>query len=266
MTTTNAFLEDEYILKPNETLNGLGYGDYAQRLLNHICSETPDSFNKNAGILFLRGSMRPTYFSSTSTTFPPGCTSKLDDHSVILDRTSPFSHVISPTDAICFSPLFSFFSKGQRYRGETLDDLEKVYNAARIDMRESPLMFINITSPDRKLRTIKDLRTKYWIESRDFTLSIPEKSLLATQFDTPLVPGTEYQNTVIVGYFVILRNLQIGRWRFDFGGYGTNDYVSRSIIDVEVRDSNLIHFPTDKSGGDPKDPKGMPPFPSDENN
>ena len=244
------YLDDQYILKPGETLNGLGYGDYAQRLLNHICSETPDSFNKDGGILFLRGSMRPSYLSNTtSTTFPPGCTPKLDDPSIILDRTSPFSHVISQSDAICFSPLFSFFSKGQLYGGETLNDLEKIYSAARKDMRDSPLMFVNIIPPDGNVNTIQDLRTKYWIESSDFTLSIPEKSLLASQFDTPLVPGTDYLNTVIVGYFVILRNLRIGRWRFNFGGYGTNDYASHSIIDVEVRDRSSINFPTDKSGG-----------------
>jgi hypothetical protein len=250
MTKTNNFLDERYILNPSETLNGLGYGDYVQRLLNHIFSETPDSFNKDTGILFLRGSMGPSYSTTTTsttttTTVPPGSTPKLNDPSVILDRTSPFSHVISQTDAICFSPLFSFYSKGQRYRGETLDDLEKVYNAARKDMRESPLMFVNITSPEQKLFTIKDLKTKYWIETRDFTLSMPKKSLLTAY--TEFIAGNEYPNTVVVGYFVILKNLPIGRWRFDFGGYGANDYVTRSIIDVEVQNQNL-DFPRDKSG------------------
>ena len=255
MTMTNKFLDDNYILKPNETLNGLGYGDYAQRLLNQTCSEAPDSFNKDAGILFLRGSLRPSYSSTTSNNVPPGCTLELNDPSVVLKRTSPFSHVISQTDAVCLSPMYSFFSRGQRYGGEILDNLEKIYNAARKDMRESPLIFVNITSPEGELYTIQDLRTKYWIETRDFTLSIPEKSLLANQFDTPLIPGTEYQNTVIVGYFVVLKNLSKGRWRFDFGGYGTNDYVTHSMMDVEVRDPSSINFPRDKSG---RDIKGMP--------
>lgn len=250
MTTTNKFLDDKYILNPNETLNGLGYGEYAQRLLIHGCSETPDSFSKDAGVLFLRGSLRSTYSTNTSKNVPPGCTIDLDDPSIILNRTSPFSHVISQTDAICFSPMYSCFSRGTRYGREQLESLEQIYNAARRDMRESPLIFVDITSPDGKRYTIQNLETEYWIETRDFTLSIPEQSALASQFDPPFVPGTEYQNTVIVGIFVVLKNLSIGRWRFDFGGYGNNNYATRSIMDVEVRDPNSINFPRNKSGRD----------------
>ena len=106
-------------------------------------------------------------------------------------------------------------------------------------------MFVNITSPEQNPYTIKDLKTQYWIESRDFTLSIPNKSLLTPY--TEFIAGNEYQNTVVVGYFVILKNLPLGRWRFDFGGYGSNDYVTHSIIDVEVQNQNL-DFPRDKSG------------------
>ena len=243
----NNYLDSTYILEPNEVLNGLGYGDYAQRHLEHVASESPDSFNKDGGILFLRSSIVESYTNESESVI--GSTRKFTDKKIILDRTNPFSHVISNKDAICISPLFSCFSKGQEYSGEKLDSTESVYEAARRDMRSSPAIFLNITPPNEtKVRTIEGLSEKYWVETRPFDLPVPEKSLLGRFFSPPFLPGT-YKDTVVVGYFVILRNLSDGYWRFQFGGIGTRDYKTNAQIDVLVKKDPII-FPEDISGQD----------------
>ena len=53
-------------------------------------------------------------------------------------------------EAICISPLFSFFSKGTTYSGEQLNTTEQVYEAARNDMRASPAIFLKITPPQKE--------------------------------------------------------------------------------------------------------------------
>ena len=180
-TSATNYLESKYILNLNEPLNGLRYGDYAQRYFEHVCSASPDSFNKDVGILFLRTSVVERYSDSVI-----GSIRKITDAKILLDRTTPFSHVVSNKDAICISPLFSFFSKGALYSGERLNTIEQVYEAARKEMRASPLMFLNITSPRKKVQTIEGLSKKYWIETRPFNLAVPENSRLVSFFDTPL--------------------------------------------------------------------------------
>ena len=244
--SSNNYLDSNLILQPNETLHGLGYGDYAQRHLEHVASEKPDSFNKDSGILFLRSSIIESYTSESVI----GSLRKFTDEKIQLIRTHPFSHVISTEDAICISPLFSCFSKGQEYFGEKLDSIEGVYEAARRDMRSSPAIFLNITPPDGESQTIKAQTIKeienYWVETRSFNLSVPENSRLGRFFSPPLIAGTEYRDTVVVGYFVILKNLSEGYWNFVYGGIGTNDYITYAKVDVLVHEGQS-RFPVDIS-------------------
>ena len=250
-TSANNYLESKHILNSNEALNGLGYGDYAQRFLEHVCSASPDSFNKDAGILFLRTSIVQTYTDDSVI----GSLRNIIDTQILLNRTNPFSHVISTKDAICISPLFSFFSKGTVYSGEQLNTTEQVYEAARKDMRASPAIFLNITPPQKGMQTIEGLSKNHWIETRPFTLAVPENSRLVSFFDTPLFPGTEYKDTVVVGYFVILKDLSEGYWKFDFGGIGANDYITHARIHILVKKDPIV-FPADISGQDFSPKKG----------
>ena len=184
-TSANNYLDSKFILNSNETLNGLGYGDYAQRFLEHVCSASPDSFNKDAGVLFLRTSIVQTYTDDSVI----GSIRNIVDPKMTLKRTNPFSHVISTKEAICISPLFSFFSKGTTYSGEQLNTTEQVYEAARNDMRASPAIFLKITPPQKEVQTIEGLSKNYWIETRPFNLAIPENSRLVSFFEPPLFPG-----------------------------------------------------------------------------
>ena len=239
--SANSYLDSNFILQPNETLRGLGYGDYAQRHLEHVASEKPDSFNKDSGILFLRSSIIESYTSESVI----GSLRKFTDEKIQLIRTHPFSQVISTEDAICVSPLFSCFSKGQEYFGEKLDSIEGVYEAARRDMRSSPAIFLRITPPGGEPQTVKEMES-YWVETRPFNLSVPENSRLGRFFSPPLIAGTEYKDTVVVGYFVILKNLSEGYWNFVYGGIGTNDYITYANMDVLVQEGK-INFPVDIS-------------------
>jgi hypothetical protein len=239
--SANNYLDSKFILQPNETLRGLGYGDYAQRHLEHVASEQPDSFNKDGGILFLRSSIVESYTSESVI----GSLRKFTDEKVQLIRTHPFSQVISTEDTICVTPLFSCFSKGQEYFGEKLDSIEGVYEAGRRDMRSSPAVFLIITPPGGEPQTVKDM-DNYWVETRPFNLSVPENSRLGRFFSPPLIAGTEYKDTVVVGYFVILKNLSEGFWNFVYGGIGTNDYITYAKMDVLVQEGQ-IRFPVDIS-------------------
>ena len=103
-TSANNYLDSKFILNSNETLNGLGYGDYAQRFLEHVCSASPDSFNKDAGVLFLRTSIVQTYTDDSVI----GSIRNIVDPKMTLKRTNPFSHVIRPIRSYMYITIIFF--------------------------------------------------------------------------------------------------------------------------------------------------------------
>jgi hypothetical protein len=59
--------------------------------------------------------------------------------------------------------------------------------------------------------------------------------------DSPLKPGN-YQ-AITVGYFVLIKSLGIGTYRFKFGGSNGSAYHTNSVYDIKVlkqRKDNVI--------------------------
>jgi hypothetical protein len=50
--------------------------------------------------------------------------------------------------------------------------------------------------------------------------------------DSPLKPGN-YQ-AITVGYFVLIKSLSIGTYRFQFGGSNGSAYHTNSVYDIKV--------------------------------
>ena len=75
----------------------------------------------------------------------------------------------------------------------------------------------------------------YYIETPLYKLFVSDQSTLREHFDEPFEPG-EY-DAITAGYFLLLTDLEPETYRMRFGGKGKGGYVTDSIYDVVVLDS-----------------------------
>jgi hypothetical protein len=68
---------------------------------------------------------------------------------------------------------------------------------------------------------------------------------LIDKFETALSPGGH--ETVQGGYFVILTNLNAGRYRFHFGGNGRGYYYTDAVYDITVLQEKTRNLVRDES-------------------
>ena len=90
------------------------------------------------------------------------------------------------------------------------------------------------------MKLVPDLK-EYRFESPLYLLLVPKNSKLRTKMDYPPKPGN-YQ-AITVGYFLLIKSLPIGTYRFKFGGSNGSAYHTNSVYDIKVlkkRKDNVI--------------------------
>lgn len=149
--------------------------------------------------------------------------------------------------------------KGEVFEGRILEDEEDLRNAARKDTDESREIWSvwktvrdrttlgaivkrgvrTLDSADKVLKGGKEWNDYepmvrnlacYRIESPLFTLTISDKSPFRETMG--LEPGN--YDTVTIGYFLILKDLDEGVYRFHFGGRGRDNYQTDAIYEIIV--------------------------------
>ena len=146
--------------------------------------------------------------------------------------------------------------KGEVFEGRILEDEENLRNAARKDSDESREIW-SVWKTVKNPKTLGTVRTRgvptldsadnvlkggkqwdkykpmvgnlacYRIESPLFTLTISDKSPFRDSMS--LEPGN--YDTVTMGYFLILKDLDEGVYRFHFGGRGRDNYQTDAIYE-----------------------------------
>ncbi len=121
-----------------------------------------------------------------------------------------------------------------------IEDELALREAVNRDSDESLNIYAIIMSHGRKSSPIVYDSNEYRIESPMYNLIIGLKSRFRNGGEAPSDPG-EY-NSIMGGFFLIVRSMQVGQYRIKFGGVGRGNYATHSTYDISVRDKrrNLV--------------------------
>lgn len=238
-------------LKPNERYMGRSYPEWIEEWSNLLVSSSPD-YQNGAEMLFLRGNLDYEADKSGNRYVKPG---------KFFDRTGSLGLTIYKNTALFIPVMSSMYSLNDAYEATPLLDEENVRNAVRNDISQGGKMWLRYKEPGSDYKSVLEENElkKYYFETSVFTLRVSNQSPLIEKFETAFNPG-EYE-TVQGGYFVILKNLPEGNYRFSFGGFGNGFYYTAATYDITVKGKsrNLVddvsyeELPTPKILGTPTD-------------
>ena len=217
------------VLKPWETFKGMSYGDWSAVWTNWLLSNEVDTY-KGEDILFLRGNIdyKPTSSS-------PGALRHQDPAS-LLDKTGDKAYKVIEGTAILIPVTVVYSTIGENFDGKIIESEVELRRGLNSDFNLIRTMWATIKKINcKKSYKIVPKITSYKIESPLFQLSVPSDSILNEFQDGPLKPGT--YNSVVGGYFLLLKSLPQSKYRISFGAEGPGEYSTRSVYDIEVYSS-----------------------------
>ena len=215
------------VIPLSQNFRGMSYGQWATVWDNWLMSNDPDSIIRK-DILFLRGNLeyKPVGFGHKSPRFM--------HQNSILDRSGKNGESIFSNTAIFIPVLTSRYSLGDIYDGRRITDEVGIREVANTDTDESLKMWAVITDlKNQKSSNIVDDLHEYKLESPAYKLSIASRASLRNKTEFSTRPGI--YDSIIAGFFLLIRRLPVGRYRLRFGGEGRGKYCTDSIYDVSVR-------------------------------
>jgi hypothetical protein len=226
-------------LLPSETFRGMSYGDWIAAWHQWLVSDNPSYSGEN--ILFLRGNVN--YRSVGDKEDDDGGPRYLDPKAVY-DRTKDNGETIYDGTAILIPILTSHFYIGDFYNGRKITSIPYLRYVTNKDTDGGSIWATIMKKGDKVTKIVSDLK-EYRFESPLYLLSIPKNSKLRKKMDYPPNPGSYH--AITVGYFVLIKSLSAGTYRFRFGGSNGSAYHTDSLYDINIlkkRKDNVI----DKSG------------------
>jgi hypothetical protein len=229
---TNTYKEGPfiYVMKfevaaHNENFNGMSYGEWAAAWNNWLVSSKP--IYDGGRMLFLRGNIdyRPAGKQRSGPRFL--------DPSACYDRTGSKGEDIFEGTAIFIPVITASWSISNIYDGRLIENEQELRYFVNKDLDEGGTMWAKIRNHDstESSMIVKDIRD-YRIESPVFRLRIPRGSLLNNKMEEYVKPGI--YDTVVGGYFILLKSLPLSRYRIAFGGKGRGPYYTNAIYDISV--------------------------------
>ena len=224
------------IVLPTETFRGMSYGDWIAAWHQWLLSDNP-SYN-GEDILFLRGNVdyRPVGGKEDGPRYL--------DPKAVYDRTQDKGETIDERTSVLIAVLTSQYYIGEFYNGRKITSIPYLRYVANKDTNGGSIWATLTKKGGKTTKLVPDLK-EYRFESPLYLLSVPKNSKLRTKMDYPPKPGNYH--AITVGYFVLIKSLNIGTYRVKFGGSNGSAYHTNSIYDIYVlkkRKDNVI----DKSG------------------
>lgn len=188
----------KFIVGPHENYNGLSYGDWSSIWWNWFVSDQ----TQFGSVYFLRGNT--------------------DKESDII-RTGNKSPIVYSDTAIFF-PIICTITSRLLFPDKSTHILRRKESAGR---QRNPLDLSATINHTR----IPNLR-KYYAESPEFILQVPQSSNLRLPFDPPLRVGKS--PAVSAGYWLLLKPLPPGKYAIKFKGEHKDGFVSSGNYTVQV--------------------------------
>ncbi|MGH9977698.1 MAG: hypothetical protein ACRD8Z_17970 [Nitrososphaeraceae archaeon] len=232
----------ENILKPTENYKGLSYGNLIATWTNWLFSSEVD-YSEATDILFLRGSVG-TYETTTTSKITSNGTGTSTGNKIqstidtkFLNQTDENSLVIFRGTAIFVPVICAFYKLGDYFEGCRIEDEVGLRNAVFRTVGAGNNMWAKCRYQNDPIEdgyhipSAPDLSAHY-MESPLFKLFVSERSKLKDKLDEPLEAGV--YDAVTGGYFLLLKNLGGGDYRLRFGGKGKGNYLTDSIYDITI--------------------------------
>jgi hypothetical protein len=224
-------LEGKYgILKENELLRGLTYGQLLGEWLRWLHSSFPEYRGYRGEICYLRGNVsyvydRETGYRKKAEPFHNRSRSKSDK---IFRGDSIYS------DTPIFIPVISsFYSVGEvSYDGKVLESIADCQYLCRRDRLEAAGFWCRIKREGCDWIDLKD-KVRY-IESPVIQMTVSKNSPLRNYFEVPIQPGP--YESFSAAQTLIIEALPEGVYRLQYGGVGRSGYMSDSVHDFIVTD------------------------------
>ena len=222
---------------PSETFRGMSYGDWIAAWHQWLVSDNPSYSGED--ILFLRGNVNYRSVGDKEDDGP-----RYLDPKAVYDRTKDNGETIYEGTAILIPILTSHFYIGDFYNGRKITSIPYLRYVTNKDTDGGSVWATIMKKDDKVNKIVSDLK-EYRFESPLYLLSIPRNSKLRKKMDYPPNPGSYH--AITVGYFVLIKSLSAGTYRFRFGGSNGSAYHTDSLYDINIlkkRKDNVI----DKSG------------------
>ena len=145
--------------------------------------------------------------------------------------------IIIQEDTAVFIPIIStMIELGENYQNEAMNDELTLRSAARRDTVNGGPVGAQIKKRFGRQRPVDRLvqneLDEYYVETPLFPLSVSQASVLRKTIEGPIEPAT-YQ-AIVAGIFVIIYDLEPGKYRLAFYGRGVGRYTTRSVYDIDV--------------------------------
>ena len=190
-------------------------------------------------ILFLRGNVNYRSVGDKEDEGP-----RYLDPKAVYNRTKDNGETVYEGTAILVPILTSHFYIGDFYNGRKITSIPYLRYVTNKDTDGGSVWATIRKKGEKGTKIVSDLK-EYRFESPLYLLSIPRNSKLRKKMDYPPNPGSYH--AITVGYFVLIKSLPIGTYRFRFGGSNDSAYHTDSLYDINIlkkRKGKVI----DKSG------------------
>jgi hypothetical protein len=214
------------VVSPNENFKGMSYSDWTSIWANWLWSADPDNYD-GGDMLFLRGNIN--YGPVGGIVGAP----RFTDTKSFYDRTGDNGEKINEKTGILVPILTSQLNIGSIFDGKKISSREKLryYVNKDIDRMYSAWATILHNGDKKPVKIVTNMRA-FKVQSQVFKFSIPNDSLLNTKSEMPEEVG-EY-DSIVGGYFIILRTLPPSSYRIVFGGKGPGTYYTNAVYDIKV--------------------------------
>jgi hypothetical protein len=224
------------ILLPSETFRGMSYGDWIAAWHQWLLSDNPTY--RGEDILFLRGNV--DYRSVGDKEDGPRYLNPKAVYKRTKENGEDNGETIHEGTAILIPILTSHFYIGEFYNGRKITSIPDLRYVTNKDTNGGSIWATIMKKGNKITKIVSDLK-EYRFESPLYFLSIPKNSKLRTKLDYPPNPGSYH--AITVGYFVLIKSLSSGTYRFRFGGSNGSAYHTNSLYDIDVlkkRKENVI--------------------------
>lgn len=220
------------VVSTTENFRGLPYGFWFAKWTNWLMSANPDHYD-GGEMFFLRGNLdyRPV---ASGMKFP-----RYLDAGGVFDRTNEMGFRIYEDTSLFVPVITSHYTLGIVLEGNRKGTEDEVRQYINKDIDRSGDMWATIRSEHstRPSKIVDDLR-EFRVESPLFRLVVPKDSKLNKKQYMEEKPGI--YDAVVGGYCLIIRFLQKGSYRINFGAKGRGDFYTNALYDVTVRGKREI--------------------------
>jgi hypothetical protein len=213
------------VLSPNENFRGMSYGEWASVWNNWLLSTKP--VYDGGKMLFLRGNIdyRPVGKDDSGPRFL--------DPKAFYDRTNSRGETVFQGTAILVPVVTASLSISDTYDGRVIENEQQLRYFVNKDIDEGGPVWARIMNLNsRKTSKIVEDLLDFRVESSVFKLTIPTGSPLNRRMEKYAKSGI--YDTVVGGYFLLIRSLPISRYRITFGGKGRGPYYTNAIYDISI--------------------------------